>query len=216
MNVTAWRRWSRESQEYSLPHLRLRVVAKLVNEMQPRSYADLGCAEGVLSTLTPGLKYIGIDFVEPNPPPTFEFYQCDFNSQPLPKVLGNVELITCSGILEYIEDLPAFLGGIRDVTRPGTKLILTYVNMNHISRAAALLRNYTFSTHPDWRNFFSPRDLQLELVEAGFDVGRVIPVGVSVSKAPPVKKTVSGTARILPNFKGAYLLAHHFIWILTR
>jgi 2-polyprenyl-3-methyl-5-hydroxy-6-metoxy-1,4-benzoquinol methylase len=216
MNVTAWQRWSNENREYAVPHLRLRLIAKLINELRPAAYVDLGCAQGMLSTLTPGIQYAGVDFVLPQPKPGFEFYQCDFNTQPLPGVLANAELITCSGILEYIEDLPAFFGGIRAATRPDTRLIVSYFNMNHISRIAQLMRGSTFAVHPDWRNFLSPRDMHGVFSAAGFRSLRMVPVGLSIARSRSAKDAVEGKARTWPNFKGSYLFANHFVWVLAR
>jgi hypothetical protein len=133
--------------------------------------------------MTPGIKYVGVDFVRPKAEPGFEFYQCDFNTQALPTALAGVELVTCSGILEYIEDLPGLLAAIRDATRPNTRLIITYSNMNHISRVLRLLRGLTFGVHPDWRNFFSPRDVQRVISEAGFRIERALPVDVAIFAA---------------------------------
>jgi hypothetical protein len=216
MNVAAWQRWNKEGREYSFPHLRLRTVAKLVNDLGPRAYADLGCAGGTLCTLTPGIKYIGIDFVVPQEQPGFEFYQCDFNTQPLPVALANVELVTCSGILEYIEDLPRWLAAVRDATRPGTRFVVTYVNLNHISRTVRLLRGQTFGVHPDWRNLYSPRDLKGVITAAGFETERTFPVGLSVSSPTGIHDMLNRDTKISRNFIGSYLFAHHFAWLLRR
>src|SRR5437016_2356530 len=110
MTSTAHDRWSNEIRNYSVPHLRLRVMATLIRQMHPSAYADLGCAQGFLSKLAPASRYIGLDFVRPEHTPDFEFYQCNLNADPLPPVLGDVDLIACSGILEYVEDLPRLFG----------------------------------------------------------------------------------------------------------
>jgi hypothetical protein len=56
-------RWKTEGTEYAAPYLRLRQVAALVNELHPESLLDLGCAEGYLRELCPGISYAGVDFV---------------------------------------------------------------------------------------------------------------------------------------------------------
>ena len=69
--------------------------------------------------------------------PPFPFYQCDFNREALPADLQELEMIICSGLLEYIEDLPKFVGQLRSRLNVGGHLIATYFNMNHVSRVWA-------------------------------------------------------------------------------
>lgn len=218
MNGNACIRWGNEAPNYTIPHLRLRTVANLINGLRPcpKAYADLGCAEGLLSKLTPNIRYVGIDFVRPQHVPEFEFYQCDLNTGELPSVLADVDLVTCSGILEYVEDLPGFFAKLKSRTRPNTKVVASYFNMNHASRVCRLLAGSTLNTHPDWRNFLSPRDLQSLMAKAGFRIDRVVPVGLSLGNSPPVRDTVSQIARVHQNFPGSYLLAHQFVFVLTK
>lgn len=216
MNATAFERWSKENREYKVPHLRLRIIASLVQQTAPAAYVDLGCAEGMLSTLTPGIRYIGVDFVLPREAPAFEFHQCDLNSQQLPPVFGEVDLVTCSGILEYVENIPRLLSILREGMRPGTRLIVSYFNMNHLSRIFRVIKGGTFGSHPDWRNFYSPRDMERVLVQGGFAVERVVPVGFSWIVAPSLQSTMNDKAVIRANYPLSHLFAHHFVWVLRR
>ncbi len=216
MNTRAHNRWAKESCKYNVPHLRLQMMAQLINSFKPHSYADIGCAKGLLGELTCGVPYIGIDFVRPDPLPDFEFHLCDLNSQQLPEVLADVDLVACSGILEYVDDLYGLLAKLNALTRPNAKILATYFNMNHISRIWRLLRGHTSDTHPDWRNFLSPRDMQALMLRAGFQVDRIIPVGLSVRGAPGVGATRSQKVSIPANFLGSYLLAHQFIFVLSK
>jgi methyltransferase family protein len=216
MSTSAHTRWTKESCKYNAGHHRLRTVAALVNDLNPGTYVDLGCAGGFLSTLTPGSRYIGVDFVEPESPPAFEFYRCDLNADDLPEALGKAELVTCSGILEYIDDLPGFFAKLHGGTRPEAVAIVTYFNMNHISRICRLLLGGTIRNHPDWRNFLSPRDFQSLASAAGFSIARVLPIGLSLFGSPGVQDTSAQEVHLRRNFKGSYLLAHQFIYVLKK
>jgi Methyltransferase domain len=209
-------RWIKDGSDYSVPHLRLRMIAQLINELRPSSFVDFGCAEGLLRTLTPGIGYIGVDFVPPKVAPDFELHLCDLNAEELPDVLGNVDLVTCSGILEYIDDLYGLLAQLHTRTQLKTKILATYYNMNHISRIWQLLCGRTIYTHPDWRNFLSPRGMRALMRKAGFNIDRMIPVGFSVRGSPRVHEAVSQEIAIRMNYWGSYLLAHQFIFVLSK
>jgi SAM-dependent methyltransferase len=216
MSLTAWHRWSKENRDYATPHLRLRIVAALVNALRPKAYADLGCAQGTLGSLTPGPRYVGVDFVTPAPGAQFEFHRCDFNSEPLPSVLADVDVVTCSGLLEYIEDLPRFFQSVRDSTRPGTNFVLSYFNMNHWSRVIRLAAGRTCYFHPDWRNFLSPADMTATLQRTGFSIRRKVPVGLSLSTPASLQDSSSQDPRLRNDFAGSHLLAHQFVWVASR
>jgi hypothetical protein len=136
------------------------------------------------------LDYVGCDFVAPQKPVTFPFYQCDFNHQQLPVDLRELETVVCSGLLEYIEDLPAFLAQIRSRLTPSGHFIATYLNLNHISRIWALLRGKSFQVRPDWRRFYSPRDFKRLLEHAGFEIVRSVAMNHSLKPAVAVEQTV--------------------------
>src|SRR5258708_7810857 len=57
--LTTEQRWSQSVNRYGRPHLRLRQVAALVNELEPKRMLDVGCATGHLRILCPGVEYIG-------------------------------------------------------------------------------------------------------------------------------------------------------------
>src|SRR5574337_1017412 len=172
MNIKAQKRWTEDVNKYDIQHLRLKQVASIINRLRPSSYFDLGCAKGTLRILTPGIEYIGCDFIS-QANLEFEFIQCDFNTQKLPLRIQDAELISCSGLLEYIEDCSGFLNQIYERIKPGSKFIVTYFNMNHMSRIFALLKGKSFQVHPDWRGFYSYKDIRSKLNSAGFSVDDV-------------------------------------------
>ena len=105
MNVKAKERWEKDIDKYDLEHLRLRQIGKLINEINPSSYVDLGCGKGKLGTLTPNAEYVGCDFAMSEGNHNFKFFYCDFNNEQLPAQIYGHPLFACSGLLEYIENV---------------------------------------------------------------------------------------------------------------
>jgi SAM-dependent methyltransferase len=205
--------WTHLTERYDVAHLRLRQVAQLVGQLKPARVVDLGCATGQLRKLCPGVEYVGCDFVRPAGAIPFPFYQCDFNHEELPADLQELELIVCSGLLEYIEDLPAFLNQLRARLRPDGKLIVTYFNMNHISRIWALIRGRSFPVRADWRGLYSPRDVARLITAAGFELTQALAMNHSLGTAPGVEKTVR-TRLTLPRVRPwSGLLSHQFLYV---
>jgi SAM-dependent methyltransferase len=206
-------RWKTEGTEYAAPYLRLRQVAALVNELHPESLLDLGCAEGYLRELCPGISYAGVDFVPLAHPGAFPFWHCNFNRESLPAPLQNIELIVCSGILEYVDDVPGFLRQIQSRLRPNGYLIATYYNMNHIYRVARLLRGKTFPVHPDWRNFYAPADIAELLAAAGLKVMRKLATSHSFRSPPTLVQTTASRLSLPQARPWSTLFAHQFLFV---
>jgi colanic acid/amylovoran biosynthesis protein len=208
--------WRDLAAKYDVPHLRLRQVALLVQQVAPQQILDLGCATGQLRELCPGIEYVGCDFVAPEKSVGFPFYQCDFNRQLLPADLRELETIVCSGLLEYIGHLPEFLAQLRSRLKPSGYLIATYFNMNHVSRIWALLRGKSFPVRPDWRGFYSPRDFRRRLEAAGFELVRSVPMNHSLESAASVDETVGCPLRLPRLRPWSALLAHQFLFLAKR
>jgi colanic acid/amylovoran biosynthesis protein len=205
--------WTHLTEQYDVPHLRLRQVAELVRQIQPASMVDLGCATGHLRSLCPGIEYVGCDFVRPAGPVPFPFYQCDFNQEELPADLQELEMIVCSGLLEYIEDLPDLLGQLRSRLRPHGNLIVTYFNMNHVSRIWALLRGKSFPVRPDWRGLYSPRDVVELISAAGFKIEQTFAMNHALRSALAVNETVVESL-MLPRVRPwSRFLSHQFLYV---
>jgi polysaccharide pyruvyl transferase WcaK-like protein len=208
--------WPALVTKYDVPHLRLRQVAALVQELRPERLVDLGCATGHLRQLCPGVEYIGCDFVAPAQPVSFPFYRCDFNRQDLPADLQELELVVCSGLLEYIEDLPAFLKRVGSRLKSEGVLIATYFNMNHISRIWTLLCGRSFPVRPDWRGLYSPRDVAAIIEHAGFHMVQKVAMNHSF-KAPSAVDETTALPLTLP--RGRFwspLLSHQLLFVARR
>jgi 2-polyprenyl-3-methyl-5-hydroxy-6-metoxy-1,4-benzoquinol methylase len=210
---TTEQRWSQSVERYGRPHLRLRQVAALVNELKPKRMLDVGCATGHLRMLCPGADYTGCDFIAPAPPVGFSFYQCNFNREPLPTGLNDFDVVVCSGVLEYLEDAPAFLASLRSALTAEGHLVITYFNMNHISRILALMAGRTLPIHPDWRGLYSPREVRKVIEKSGFQILRSVATSHSIRPAAPVEETVSAPLTLGGPHGGSGLFAHQFIFV---
>jgi polysaccharide pyruvyl transferase WcaK-like protein/SAM-dependent methyltransferase len=211
--VTPEQRWSKSVVRYGQPHLRLRQVATLVNGLKPKRMLDVGCATGHLRELCPGIAYVGCDFIAPESPIEFPFYQCNFNRDPIPGELRDFDVVVCSGILEYIDDVPAFLKNLRSRLTADGHLVLTYFNMNHIRRLAAMAGGRSFAAHPDWRGFYSPADFRELVANSGMRVVKTIPMNHSLGKASSVEETVSAPLSLPGARWWSALLAHQFLFV---
>lgn len=212
--MTPEQRWSDSVHKYGQPHLRLRQVAVLVNELSPRRVLDIGCATGHLRTLCPGVDYVGCDFIAPAPPVEFAFCQCNFNREHLPDFLNGFDVIVCSGILEYIEDISSFLANLRSRLNEGGHVVLTYFNMNHISRVVALVAGRSFPVHPDWRGFHSPNTIRNLVEKNGFQIVRAVPMNHALGNAVSVEETVSEPLNLPENHWWSIFLAHQFLFVV--
>jgi 2-polyprenyl-3-methyl-5-hydroxy-6-metoxy-1,4-benzoquinol methylase len=215
-NSSSQSRWENEGIEYSAPYLRLRQVATLVTDLHPQSLLDLGCAQGHLRELCPGIAYTGVDFVPLAHPGAFPFWLCDFNRETLPPSLRNIELIVCSGILEYVNDVPGFLRQVHSRLCPNGHLIATYYNMNHIYRVAQLLQGKSFPVHPDWRNFYAPADIAAQLDAAGLKVVRKIATNHSVRRPPRLEQTTASSLSLPRARPWSTLFAHQFLFVAKK
>ena len=214
--LTPRERWTSEVKRYAQPHLRLRQVASLVSDLKPKRLLDLGCATGHLRTLCPPeTEYVGCDFVGPEVP-DFEFHRCDFNREPLPSVLHDFNVIVCSGLLEYIDDLRGFLADVHRRLVPDGHAVVTYFNMNHISRISALLCGRSFAVHPDWKGYYSPRDIRSLIRESGFEIVRSLATSHGLGHSTGVEDSVSAPLRLRNSSAVSDLLAHQLIFVARK
>lgn len=211
--ITPEQRWSSSVQRYGRAHLRLRQVAALVNERRPKRMLDIGCATGHLRVLCPAVEYVGCDFITPSSPPDFAFYRCNFNREPLPSELVDFDIVVCSGILEYIENPSDFLKSLQSRLNKEGHLILTYFNMNHVSRIWKLATGQSFPVHPDWRGFYSPGDVRKLVGKCGFEIVKTVPMRHALGGAVAVEETVNAPLK-LPRMRWwSPLLAHQFLFV---
>jgi len=143
-------------------------------------------------------------------------WRCNFNREPLPAELAGFDAIVCSGILEYIEDVPSFLETLCSRLSPGGHIIATYFNMNHVSRLWDMLRGRSFAVHPDWRNFYSLRHIPRIVAAAGFRVTATIAMKHSFGRPEAVEDLVSAPT-VLPRSRWwSTWFAHQLIMVAQK
>jgi colanic acid/amylovoran biosynthesis protein len=214
--LTTEQRWTQSVERYGRPHLRLRQVAALVKELEPKRMLDVGCATGHLRMLCPGVEYTGCDFIAQASPVEFSFRQCNFNREPFPAGLNDFDVVVCSGVLEYIDNTSAFLASLRSALTAEGHLVITYFNMNHISRIWRLITGRSFPVHPDWRGFYSPREVRKIIEKSGFQVLKSIATSHALRPAVSVEETVSAPLTFGKTHWGSNLLAHQFIFVAVK
>ncbi len=204
-------RWESEIEQYDSSHLRLRQVAKILTSLSPESVFDIGCGHGHLGTLLQGIDYIGCDMIDGSGA-SFPFISCNVNHDKLPEQIRDVAAVSCSGLLEYVDDLPHFLHELRVRMQEGAWLVVTYYNMNHFLRIFDLAVGRTFEVHRGWRGFYSVRALGHLLEASGFKLENRYVTRFGMEE-PLLSETVTEPLRLPRYIPGGYLFAHQVIYV---
>ncbi len=216
-NKEAYNRWKVDVDRYNEPHLRLRIISQIVNDIRPQKVVDLGCARGTLKQLlNSDISYTGVDFISPVEEINFPFYKCDFNAENLPAEIKNSEMVVCSGLIEYIENVPGFIDKIFGVVKKDGYLIASYFNMNHVNRRIQKIKGEKVYFHPDWRGNYSYNKIKAIFKNSGFKIVKTYPMGNSFSHSVPVNSTINDAA-VLAKFNWlSPHMAHQFIFVLKK
>jgi hypothetical protein len=107
---------------------RIRLMASFID--RPGAVADFGCGPMWLEEFLPrGNTYMPIDYIRRDA----RTIVVDLNKDQLPPLGASVAVM--SGVLEYIEDLPAFVGQIEQ--QDFTRLIASYNSVDRVPRKLA-------------------------------------------------------------------------------
>ena len=216
--------WEAETWRYDLAHRRLRTVVDEVLARVPGGRVlDVGCSTGLLGRmLGPAFDYVGIDIAESVAARESRHVriggvelepiaQGDAELPPEVAEGAPFDILTCSGILEYVEGLAGLLYVLRERLRPGGLAVFTIYNLRHVARTLGHAHR-----HPTWRFDLAPDELALLLAERGF---RVIGVRASAAGwAPPpsvqgevpTDHDLDGHAQLGP--EGLLRLGHHLVF----
>jgi hypothetical protein len=134
----------------------------------------------------------------------------------LPAGLTDFDVVVCSGVLEYMENAPAFLGSLRSALAADGHLVITYFNMNHISRIVTLIAGRSFPVHPDWRGLYSPREVRKVIEKSGFKIVKSIATNHALGTAASVEETVSAPPSLTRTHWGSTLFAHQFVFVAMK
>jgi len=160
--------WEQESHHYDTLHVRLKRIVDLAEGTRGQRLLDIGCSAGTLgAALSSRWTYHGCDIsasaVASAPRGTCVAWDLE---QGLPPFDGApYDVITASGILEYIADVPKLLQAARARLAPAGKLIVSYFNMHHRSRQTG-----TPFRHEHWKNNWTASEFRAMLAAAGFEI----------------------------------------------
>lgn len=129
--------WSVEHRKFSVPHFRLRKVARVVRRLAGHRRCDLldvGCGPGTLAGLMPAnVQYHGIDISIAVP--AANLLEVDILKLPIGFQNMKFDLVVAQGIFEYVGEYQAQkFAEIAAVLKDGGKFILTYQNFDHRQR----------------------------------------------------------------------------------
>jgi len=204
--------WESEIHAYDTPHGRLRLIARVLQSLNIHSVFDIGCGHGYLGSLVGSATYSGCDMID-GAKATFPFFPCNINEDPLPSELAEFDAIVCSGILEYVDDLPLFLKQLFGRMSNRAWLVATYYNMNHISRVSRLLLGGSFGVHRGWRGFYSPRDVRRLIRDAGFLSTAEYVTRFGLSRDPGLQAVGASAVNLRRYFPGSHLFANQIIYV---
>ena len=162
------RSWEMESHHYDTLHVRLKRIVDLAERAPGSRLLDIGCSAGTLgAALSPRWTYHGCDISASAvaSAPRGTCVACDLEAG-MPAFDGQLyDVITLSGILEYITDVPKLLAAARARLAPGGRLIVSYFNMQHVARRTGMPFR-----HEHWKNDWSPAAFRELLAAAGFEI----------------------------------------------
>ncbi len=126
--------WSTENLKYSVPHFRMKKVARVVSRLASHRESDLldvGCGPATLAGLMPSnVHYHGIDISIPRP--ADNLLEVDILQTPVGFKGMKFDFVVAQGLFEYIGDYQSQkFAEIAAVLKDGGKLILTYQNFDH-------------------------------------------------------------------------------------
>jgi 2-polyprenyl-3-methyl-5-hydroxy-6-metoxy-1,4-benzoquinol methylase len=157
--------WNRRAKPFAVPHARLRVIARLIEESQgPRkTLLDVGCGPASLRQVLPaGTEYFGADVADEiiagfSDPAHFQALDWNRSGRIFDGRLFDV--IVCSGFLEYTDDLGQALDRLRSQLAPGGRIVASYMNHAHWSAWRFVLTGRTRSLPDPHKNFLTLREL---------------------------------------------------------
>lgn len=179
--------WDEEVRRYQVPHRRLRRVADRVLTAPGRTVLDLGAASGLLGALLgPARSYRGFDLSAAAADSSSGRVEPWDLSRGLPCPGERFDTVVASGIVEYLDDVPAFLAAVRERVAPGGVAVITLFNFAHFHRGVMEGLGRGPHRHPDWRHALRPDAFRLRLHAAGLPPVEVTASGLGYGPPPPV------------------------------
>jgi SAM-dependent methyltransferase len=174
------------------------VAIKKVKELKPKTLLDIGCGPGFVGRKCEenGIRVTGIDQNQPLDGMLSHFYTANIDSNQLPVDLNQFDLIMMLDIIEHLSNPEEFLLMMRNsLTFEGNhfpRLLLSTPNVAFITmRINLLLGRFNYAergildiTH---KRLFTKSSLYTSLVDCGYKVDEMIPIGVPFGTVLPGK-----------------------------
>ena len=149
------------------------LILKLLNGIQYRSLLDFGAGAGELLSMLPQDRALtGVDILErpPHLSPSVSWIRQDLNEKVSVAV---VDVVTCSEVIEHLENPRATFRNFRELLTSGGWLVLTTPNNESIRSYAALIAGGHFAgflgaSYPAHITALLRMDLRRIALESGF------------------------------------------------
>lgn len=166
------------------------AALRVVRELRPATLLDIGCGPGHVARrcAADGVRVTGVD----REPPAFamhEFLRVHLDREPLPVDAFAYDVVLLLDVIEHLPDPEGFLVGLRNKSRslpasgPRSAFVLSTPNVAFASmRLSLLLGSFNYAERGildiDHKRLFTKRSLLRALRDCGYEVERVVPVGV--------------------------------------
>jgi 2-polyprenyl-3-methyl-5-hydroxy-6-metoxy-1,4-benzoquinol methylase len=169
-----------------------------VRDLKPARLLDMGCGPGFVAQRCEqmGAAVTGLDMQEPLPKMMSHFHKVQLGQDPMPLDPFDFDMVLMLDIVEHLQDPESFLVGLRNQStslRAGEKaplMVLSTPNVGFIAvRLNLLLGRFNYAergildiTH---KRLFTKSSLLRMLRDCGYEVERVIPIGVPFAQVIP-------------------------------
>lgn len=147
---------------------RLKGISNYIRDSD-KAVCDFGCGPMWLKDyLLPDVQYYGVDYAKRDQSTKV----CDLNKGEFPQIHGGVDVSVCSGVIEYIEDVQAFIKKLSGFSR---KVVLSYCSLDSFGSLGARKRLA-------WKNhmhsgqlvaLFYANGFKLSAIEYGLETGDI-------------------------------------------
>lgn len=202
------------------------AILRLMRTMPPGRVLDVGCSGGLFAERLEALGHTvtGLDFVEV--PGVRErctdFVLADLEEGLPPEVAADYDYVVAGDVIEHLSRPERVLRELRDVLRPGGRLLLSVPNFSHwYARLRVALGAFGYDrrgildeTH---LRFFTRASLRRTVRVAGYDELRLTSTGApfwSVLGGGPVARVLGGASRLLTRVRPT-LFGYQYVAVLT-
>ncbi|MHC4932304.1 MAG: class I SAM-dependent methyltransferase [Planctomycetota bacterium] len=173
--------WAADSY-YGRPHLRLRILARLIRAhlVEGARLLDIGAGPGVLARMLDLQRgYVGLDQYEQalDAATGLDLRRWSWDDSACTALVEDdpFDLVVASGFLEYIESRAAFLRRVREALRPGGIFFTSMICDRYWPRRWRRFLGRE-SRHACWKRIAAPPEMDALFRDAGFEAISATPV----------------------------------------